>query len=406
MGENLIPNIMLLVFLALLTALAWIAVIILQHKSKKGEMLNKANEQVGKILNEAQKSAEDLIAQAQKEAAKIMLKAEYKINSRTEKANEQIKEYKNNIENLIAVRQKLQNDISLIKTQYEEILEQLEIASADNIEYTEITSSDIDDEEFNDNSNINEYNQDDFEDKPAFNDAFLFFSEYRNQILLYDIRKMKFFTHGFREIFMGKVEADYYFISPIYQNKIESYLLIINIMLDEITTKYDLPQMIFNPQKLKYERDNEYINDFCRFCYHPYTYLGKENNTPFSIILRFDGDISCVDLYLDECYNLVGSHIVYWLQKQCYSFSARPYKGLFQIISAYKKGEQKERIFDILYENYLKRKFEYEWISVNLPKFAPLSLGGYTKMKNSNSKNYQKLKALATEQGFELEDGI
>lgn len=46
-----------------------------------------------------------------------------------------------------------------------------------------------------------------------------------------------------------------------------------------------------------------------------------------------------------------------------------------------------------------KHKKQYNWICDNLPDLAPKSLGGYTKMKNSNSKNYQKIVDLANKLG-------
>lgn len=45
---------------------------------------------------------------------------------------------------------------------------------------------------------------------------------------------------------------------------------------------------------------------------------------------------------------------------------------------------------------------EYSWIRENLPDIAPKSLSGYSRMKNSNSANYQKLLSLMKEKGFEI----
>lgn len=43
---------------------------------------------------------------------------------------------------------------------------------------------------------------------------------------------------------------------------------------------------------------------------------------------------------------------------------------------------------------------EYEWLQRNLPDKAPKSFGGYRKMKNSNSENFQKLMQAAHNSGF------
>ena len=57
-------------------------------------------------------------------------------------------------------------------------------------------------------------------------------------------------------------------------------------------------------------------------------------------------------------------------------------------------------------KRYSKRAIEYDWITENLPQLAPKSLGGYTKMKHSNSKNYQRIKKEANLKGMILDDNI
>ncbi|WP_405347163.1 phage minor capsid protein [Ruminococcus sp.] len=81
-------------------------------------------------------------------------------------------------------------------------------------------------------------------------------------------------------------------------------------------------------------------------------------------------------------------------------------------IEKYKKAQQKQ----LKKENelwspestikYAKRIVEFEWIEENLPEVAPKSLGGYTRMKHSNSKNYQKIKQLAAQKGMYLDDAL
>ena len=55
---------------------------------------------------------------------------------------------------------------------------------------------------------------------------------------------------------------------------------------------------------------------------------------------------------------------------------------------------------------YAKRRMEYEWIVENLSEIAPKSLGGYTRMKRANSKNYQRIKERALEMDMELDDEL
>ena len=47
-------------------------------------------------------------------------------------------------------------------------------------------------------------------------------------------------------------------------------------------------------------------------------------------------------------------------------------------------------------------KFEYDWLWENLPELCPKSLSGYSRMKNSNSANFQKIVAAAKEKGFDI----
>lgn len=52
----------------------------------------------------------------------------------------------------------------------------------------------------------------------------------------------------------------------------------------------------------------------------------------------------------------------------------------------------------------IQNKVEYTWICENLPDLAPKSLSGYSRMKNSNSANYRKIRSLMKEKGFELNE--
>lgn len=61
------------------------------------------------------------------------------------------------------------------------------------------------------------------------------------------------------------------------------------------------------------------------------------------------------------------------------------------------------------FDNYIAEKNrkitikrEYEQICKTFPDYAPKSLGGYSRMKNLNSENYQKIKKLAEENGIEI----
>ena len=49
-----------------------------------------------------------------------------------------------------------------------------------------------------------------------------------------------------------------------------------------------------------------------------------------------------------------------------------------------------------------KDRDDYAWLQEHLPEIAPKSFGGYRRMKNSNSNNFQKLVCAAQEQGRKL----
>lgn len=49
-----------------------------------------------------------------------------------------------------------------------------------------------------------------------------------------------------------------------------------------------------------------------------------------------------------------------------------------------------------------KNRNDYDWLCENLPDIAPKSLSGYMRMKNSNSKNFQKLQELAKEKDYNI----
>lgn len=49
-----------------------------------------------------------------------------------------------------------------------------------------------------------------------------------------------------------------------------------------------------------------------------------------------------------------------------------------------------------------KNRKDYKWICKHLPEISPKSLSGYTRMRNSNSKNYQKIVIAAKQKGYTI----
>lgn len=81
-----------------------------------------------------------------------------------------------------------------------------------------------------------------------------------------------------------------------------------------------------------------------------------------------------------------------------------------KIAEKLKKVEEEEREIDEAYAPFGQRLSEiqnnnreqYAWICEYLPELAPKSLGGYTRMKNSGSKNFDKLVQAAKEKGKDI----
>lgn len=92
------------------------------------------------------------------------------------------------------------------------------------------------------------------------------------------------------------------------------------------------------------------------------------------------------------------SEPLYCSKSQLISFSNRPFVDD-------RSAAEKTAFDEILTETLRKAKNEkeYYWILENLPDIAPKSLSGYSRMKNSNSKNFQKLQKAAKEKGYEIQ---
>ena len=227
------------------------------------------------------------------------------------------------------------------------------------------------------------------------------FEKQNNVKYIFDIDELQFYMYGNRKIYAENVEADYYFIGSEYYNTCRGYVYMVNSLLEDVGKEHKIFVETFRPSKLVFDKRKENINDFCMFFHHPFNYYHEIGKYPYSLSLNFESDpMSFADVYFDKCSNPCGGRIVCWQQCIVYSFRFKVYNGVLKIVSAYTNGQN--RIFDIGYENYIKRKAEYDWICANLPDLAPKSLGGYTRMKHSNSKNYLKIKETAAKIGREL----
>lgn len=102
-----------------------------------------------------------------------------------------------------------------------------------------------------------------------------------------------------------------------------------------------------------------------------------------------------------------GCHINFWLYTENISilrgkgaqnpvqYSNRPFEDD-------RTPEEKNEYDTYILEQAIQKKDkdDYAWICENMSDIAPKSFGGYKKMKNSNSVNYQKIVARAAENGY------
>ena len=71
-------------------------------------------------------------------------------------------------------------------------------------------------------------------------------------------------------------------------------------------------------------------------------------------------------------------------------------------IAAERKKEFDDHMIEREYQRGISKR-HYKWIQKNLPDLCPKSISGYTRMKNSNSKNFQKIVAAAKDLGYNIE---
>lgn len=144
-----------------------------------------------------------------------------------------------------------------------------------------------------------------------------------------------------------------------------------------------------------------YTTDYCPHC-SPY------NNRLFSVDFNnklFPHIITIPDFLKQNkcpvCGKYISCHIMF--KDKLYE-----YPDIMKInvtpISDTRTPEQKEYFEQeqLSQQRAKMTKFEYDWLWENMPEVCPKSLSGYSKMKNSNSANFQKIVAAAKEKGFDI----
>lgn len=106
----------------------------------------------------------------------------------------------------------------------------------------------------------------------------------------------------------------------------------------------------------------------------------------------------------------IGAHKEAWEEEQRVDEHFKkegfyPRFSLWDFSSPLKYFEWKKEIKKMEEERLRKRKLRHEYylLQEKLPELCPKSLAGYSRMKNSNTKNYQKLTKIALQAGVQLD---
>lgn len=129
------------------------------------------------------------------------------------------------------------------------------------------------------------------------------------------------------------------------------------------------------------------------------------NRSVYSLFGRYKSFPLLPDFLKNKTCPTCGFHIGYAhyfpgingnLQKDI-KFSNRP---LIDLRTTEEKNMWNERIQKKIFNK--KIEADFNWICVNLPHIAPKSIGGYKRMINANSANYQRIVSAAKEKGYTI----
>ena len=153
----------------------------------------------------------------------------------------------------------------------------------------------------------------------AYNETFiektLHYSKQNEITYQFDLTYLQFY----RSYGKDNLYTDLYYIPKKYYEKVNSYLININLIIKKFTDTHKLFSiMTYNIEKLSFLRSNNPIDDFCVFRHHPLTKTGKIAKYPYSLSLRFgSGDHSCLDVYFDKLGNFIKGEFCCWQNKKC-----------------------------------------------------------------------------------------
>lgn len=190
------------------------------------------------------------------------------------------------------------------------------------------------------------------------------------------------------------------FIKKIFKNflnKTATSSISIPTHLDNIPNK-------INPQLYASESDLVYFSGskLCPLCsiYNRRIFSKSGKDKRFPPIAKLPDNLHSVNC--PECGTYLGFSNYYAINvdgelKSHISESNRPFTDIRTI--------SEKQLYETEKQNKLLKeqtKVEYSWLCENFPDIAPKSLSGYSRMKNSNSANYQKILLLMKEKGFDV----
>lgn len=154
---------------------------------------------------------------------------------------------------------------------------------------------------------------------------------------------------------------------------------------------------------------------YTRLICSPYTFDGEISEFPVSLIfmtaLHSEKDSTHGKLFYGKDEKISKANIYCWRNHEGYFFYYETINQSFvlsKVESTMLTGRSPSVIYKDKYwiELEARRRIErekYEWVQENLPDICPKSFSGYMRMKNANTKNFQKIVAEAKRLGRIIE---
>lgn len=217
-------------------------------------------------------------------------------------------------------------------------------------------------------------------------------------------------------------KSDFYSFSPNVLPTLKSLVNMCNTVINKEVTNRRIPNCVL------YNCNNIVIDDgmqcHCKFYYHPIDYYGNENSLLYTIRIDFNDNISNIKLFFDKKNNIIRAKMFKCISKNAIKynnateFSTTGYEcflrnkndDLVMTKAFIHKGIIKDTLFDDdeveRQKTHIERQkthIEYQKIVDLMGEQAPKSYSGYMRMKNQNTKNFQKIKEIAEQNNIEIQ---